>query len=50
MREIRSAVGAAPVTFIIDTNHAYGVADAIRLGRALDDYRPSLVPTERIFE
>jgi D-galactarolactone cycloisomerase len=39
MRAIRDALGDAPVTLMIDTNHAYGVADAIRLGRALDDYR-----------
>lgn len=39
MREIRHALGDAPVTLMIDTNHAYGVADAIRLGRALQDYR-----------
>ena len=37
MRDIRAALGAAPVTLMIDTNHAYGTADAIRLGRALDD-------------
>jgi D-galactarolactone cycloisomerase len=37
MREIRAALGAAPVTLMIDTNHAYGTADAIRLGRALGD-------------
>ena len=39
MRAIRSALRDAPVTLMIDTNHAYGVADAIRLGRALDEYR-----------
>lgn len=38
MREIRSALKDDGVTFMIDTNHAYGVADAIHLGRALDDY------------
>jgi D-galactarolactone cycloisomerase len=39
MREVRAALKDAPVTLMIDTNHAYGVADAIRLGRALDDCR-----------
>ena len=39
MRAVSNALGDAPVTLMIDTNHAYGVADAIRLGRALDDYR-----------
>jgi D-galactarolactone cycloisomerase len=37
MREVRAALAGAPVTLMIDTNHAYGVADAIRLGRALED-------------
>ncbi|MEP7208233.1 MAG: mandelate racemase/muconate lactonizing enzyme family protein [Casimicrobiaceae bacterium] len=37
MREVRAALGDASVALMIDTNHAYGVADAIRLGRALDD-------------
>ena len=39
MREIRSALRDTPVTLMIDTNHAYGVADAIRLGRMLEDCR-----------
>lgn len=39
MREIRAAVPDDAVTFMIDTNHAYGVADAIALGRALESYR-----------
>ena len=39
MRAVRDAVPAGEVTFMIDTNHAYGVADAIALGRALEDYR-----------
>jgi D-galactarolactone cycloisomerase len=38
MREIRASLGDAPATLMIDTNHAYGVADAVRLGRALGDY------------
>jgi D-galactarolactone cycloisomerase len=39
MEEIGAALGDAPVTLMIDTNHAYGVADAIRLGRALERYQ-----------
>jgi D-galactarolactone cycloisomerase len=39
MRAIRAALPDEGVTFMIDTNHAYGVADAIALGRALQDYR-----------
>ena len=35
MQAIGSALRGEPVTLMIDTNHAYGVADAIRLGRAL---------------
>lgn len=38
MDEIGAALGDAPVTLMIDTNHAYGVADAIRLGRALERF------------
>ena len=38
MAAIRAALGARPVTLMIDTNHAYGEADAIRLGRALEAY------------
>jgi D-galactarolactone cycloisomerase len=38
MQAIGSALGDAPVTLMIDTNHAYGVADAIRLGRALEGF------------
>lgn len=38
MHEIGSALGDSPVTLMIDTNHAYGVADAIRLGRALERF------------
>jgi D-galactarolactone cycloisomerase len=38
MREIRRALANLPVTLMVDTNHAYGVADAIRLGRALEEY------------
>jgi D-galactarolactone cycloisomerase len=39
MEDIGAALGDAPVTLMIDTNHAYGVADAIRLGRALERYQ-----------
>ena len=39
MRAIRAAVRDDSVAFMIDTNHAYGVADAIALGRALQDWR-----------
>jgi D-galactarolactone cycloisomerase len=39
MRAIGAALGDAPVALMIDTNHAYGVADAIRLGRALESFR-----------
>lgn len=38
MAAVRRAAGDA-VTLMIDTNHAYGVADAIRLGQALEDFR-----------
>jgi D-galactarolactone cycloisomerase len=36
MEEIRRALGERSVSLMIDTNHAYGVADAVRLGRALE--------------
>lgn len=38
MQEIGRAIQGKPVTLMIDTNHAYGRADALRLGRALEDY------------
>ena len=38
MQAIRAALDARPVTLMIDTNHAYGEADAIRLGRALESF------------
>jgi D-galactarolactone cycloisomerase len=49
MRAVREALAGEPVTLMIDTNHAYGVADAIRLGRALEDaglrwYEEPVVP------
>lgn len=37
MQAVRRAAGAG-VTLMIDTNHAYGVRDAIRLGQALADF------------
>lgn len=37
MQAIRNAVGE-DVTLMIDSNHAYGVAEAIELGLALEDY------------
>jgi D-galactarolactone cycloisomerase len=38
MKEIRRAIDGLPITLMIDTNHGYGYADALRLGRALADY------------
>jgi D-galactarolactone cycloisomerase len=38
MREIRRALGDRSYRLMVDTNHAYGVADAIRLGRELERY------------
>jgi D-galactarolactone cycloisomerase len=38
MRAIRRAIDGKGVRLMIDTNHAYGVADAARLGRALEDF------------
>jgi D-galactarolactone cycloisomerase len=38
MREIRRALGERSVTLMVDTNHAYGRAEALRLGYALEDY------------
>jgi D-galactarolactone cycloisomerase len=38
MREIGRAIQGKPITLMIDTNHAYGRADALRLGRALSEY------------
>lgn len=36
MAAITRALGGRDVTLMIDTNHAYGVGEAIQLGRALD--------------
>lgn len=39
MQAIGRAIEGKPVTLMIDTNHAYGRAEALRLGRALEDYK-----------
>ena len=38
MKEVRRALGGRKVELMVDTNHAYGVADAVRLGAALEEY------------
>ena len=38
MRDIRRALGERKVTLMVDTNHAYGRAEALRLGYALEEY------------
>jgi D-galactarolactone cycloisomerase len=38
MAEVRRTLGDWKVTLMVDTNHAYGVAEAIRLGRGLESY------------
>jgi len=38
MREIGHAIEGKPIRLMVDTNHAYGRAQALRLGRALEDY------------
>jgi len=38
MQAIGRAIQGKPITLMIDTNHAYGRAEALRLGRALADY------------
>ncbi|MFO1304829.1 MAG: mandelate racemase/muconate lactonizing enzyme family protein [Burkholderiales bacterium] len=38
MRAIARALEGKPVTLMVDTNHAYGRAEALRLGRALEPY------------
>ena len=38
MREIGRMVQGKPITLMVDTNHAYGRAEALRLGRALEEY------------
>jgi D-galactarolactone cycloisomerase len=38
MRAIARAIDGKPITLMVDTNHAYGRAEAFRLGRALEEY------------
>ena len=38
MEAIGRAIQGKPITLMVDTNHAYGRADALRLGRALEPY------------
>ena len=38
MREIGRAIEGKPITLMVDTNHAYGRAEALKLGRALEQY------------
>jgi D-galactarolactone cycloisomerase len=38
MEAIARAIQGKPVTLMIDSNHAYGRADALKLGRALEGY------------
>ena len=38
MRAVGRAVEGKGVTLMVDTNHAYGRAEALRLGRVLDEY------------
>jgi D-galactarolactone cycloisomerase len=38
MEEVGRAIDGRDVTLMVDTNHAYGVGDAVRLGRALAPY------------
>ena len=38
MREIGRAIQGKPITLMVDTNHAYGRAEALRLGRSLEEY------------
>jgi D-galactarolactone cycloisomerase len=38
MRAIGAAIQGRPITLMVDTNHAYGRAEALRLGRALQEY------------
>jgi D-galactarolactone cycloisomerase len=38
MREVRRALGERRVTLMVDTNHAYGRAEALRLGYELEEY------------
>ena len=38
MRAIGKAIQGKPIGLMVDTNHAYGRAEALRLGRALEEY------------
>jgi D-galactarolactone cycloisomerase len=38
MRAIGRAIRGKPIRLMVDTNHAYGRAEALRLGRALEEY------------
>jgi D-galactarolactone cycloisomerase len=38
MEAVRGGLGTREVELMVDTNHAYGVAEAIRLGRALEPF------------
>jgi D-galactarolactone cycloisomerase len=38
MEEVGRAIQGKPITLMVDTNHAYGRAEALRLGRALEQY------------
>ena len=38
MKEIGRVIQGKPITLMVDTNHAYGRAEAHRLGRALEEY------------
>jgi D-galactarolactone cycloisomerase len=38
MRAIGKAIEGKPIRLMVDTNHAYGQAEALRLGRALADF------------
>jgi len=51
MQEVRRALADRDVTLMIDTNHAYGAAEALRLGRALESlnlrwYEEPVVPED----
>jgi len=38
MKEIGRAIQGKSITLMVDTNHAYGRAEALKLGRALDEF------------
>jgi len=38
MEAIGRAIQGKPITLMVDTNHAYGRAEALKLGRALEEY------------